>query len=382
MEMTSPISSLPPPPPIEERVAELHARLRAELPGVSRIALAVYDSQTDLLKTFASSNVGDNPLRRHEARLGDLESLLQLSKTGKGRVIQDLSVLDESSSLHSQVISQRYGSSYTKPLFEGDHLRGFLFYDADNKGYFTESVVHRLHVFSDLAALLLSSTLFPARMLKSAVHAASHVSHTRDPETGAHLERMARYARTIALELAEAHELSSAYIEHLLTFAPLHDVGKVGVPDAVLLKPGRLTDEEFVIMRSHVDKGVELIDELLDSLGIRALPYVGMLRNIILCHHEAYNGSGYPHHRVGDEIPLEARIVTVADVFDALTSKRPYKEAWPVERARDYMRENAGELFDPQCVAALESAWPRIMEIRDTFPDAGHALREGYTAEV
>ena len=193
---------------------------------------------------------------------------------------------------------------------------------------------------------------------------------------------MARYARTIANELAESHSLSSAFIEHLLVFAPLHDVGKVGVPDSVLLKPGRLTDEEMVIMRGHVDKGVEMIDGLLDSIGLEAVPYVGMLRNIIQGHHESWDGSGYPRGIAGHDIPIEARIVTVADVFDALTSQRPYKEAWPLEEARDYLRKNAGVRFDPECVAALERAWPRLLEIRATFPDDVYSLREGYSADV
>lgn len=377
------VSTLPPPPPIETRVAELHRNLREQLPGIARVAIAVYDSKTDLLKTFSASDVGgDNPLPHHQAQLADIASLSELARTRSDRVLNDLSVLEDSKTLHSQVVTELFGSSYTRPLFEGSHLRGFLFYDAAEKGYFTPAVVQRLQVFSDLAGLLLASALYPARLLQSAIHAATHVSHTRDPETGAHLERMARYSRCVALELAGSHGLSAAYIEHLLTFAPLHDVGKVAVPDAILLKPGRLEPEEFATMRTHVDKGVEMIDSLLDSLGLVALPYVEMLRNIILCHHEAWDGSGYPHGRVGDEIPLEARIVTVADVFDALTSRRPYKEAWPVERAREFVHEQSGQLFDPACVEAFERAWHDLMDIRSRFPDDTYGMREGYTLDV
>ncbi|MCB1131259.1 MAG: HD domain-containing protein, partial [Verrucomicrobiae bacterium] len=267
----------------------------------------VYDSKTDLLKTFAASDYErDNPLPHHEAKLASIPSLRELVETRRDRVIDDLRVLEDSPTLHSQVVTQHFRSSYTKPLFEGTHLRGFLFFDSPEPAYFTAGVVERLQIFSDLAALLLAMALHPARLLQSALYAATHVSHTRDPETGAHLERMARYARTIANELAESHSLSSAFIEHLLVFAPLHDVGKVGVPDSVLLKPGRLTDEEMVIMRGHVDKGVEMIDGLLDSIGLEAVPYVGMLRNIIQGHHESWDGSGYPRGIAGHDIPIEA----------------------------------------------------------------------------
>jgi len=373
-------SSVPPPPPIEQRLAELHAQLREDMPAIVRVAIAVYDSQTDLLKTFTSSDVDKSPLGMHEAKLHTVPSLQQLAESRADRVINDLGALSDSTTVHSQAIAGSYASSYTRPLYDGSHLRGFLFYDANEKDYFSPITVHRLQVFSDLIALLLSSTFFPARMLRSAVHAATYVSHTRDPETGAHLERMARYARLIALELNDTHNLGAAFIEHLLTFAPLHDVGKVGVPDAVLLKSGPLTPEEFIVMRSHVDKGVQLIDELLESLGMRALPHVDMLRNIIQCHHEAWDGSGYPHGRIGEQIPIEARIVTVADVFDALTSDRPYKGPWTIRRTLDYVADQSGKLFDPQCVAALQRTLPAVEEVRAAFPDTRIHVREGYTS--
>lgn len=373
---------MPPPPPIEDRLAELHQQLREEMPAIVRIAIAVYDSKTDLLKTFTSSDVVDSPLTMHEAKLQSVPSLQELAETRSDRIINDLTVLADASTVHSQAVSSAYASSYTRPLFDGRHLRGFLFYDADTKDYFSPAAVHRLQIFSDLVSLLLTSTFFPARMLRSAVHAATYVSHTRDPETGAHLERMARYARLVALELRESHELGPAFIEHLLTFAPLHDVGKVGVPDAVLLKTGPLTDDEFLVMRSHVTKGVALIDELLESLGMLSLPHVGMLRNIILCHHEAWDGSGYPEGRIEREIPIEARIVTVADVFDALTSDRPYKRPWSIHETLRYFEQQSGRLFDPDCVAALLRVLPAVEEIRAAFPDRRLNVREGYSAEL
>jgi len=174
----------------------------------------------------------------------------------------------------------------------------------------------------------------------------------RDSGTGVHLLRMSHYAEV----LAEAVGMSEEETETLTLAAPLHDIGKIGVPDAVLLKRGGLTEDEFAVMRRHPLTGYDI---LRDSQS----RFVQMGATIALRHHERWDGSGYPDGLKGEEIPLAARIVTVADVFDALTSERPYKRAWPAEEAFAYMKDNSGTLFDPLCVTALLDNQPRILEI-------------------
>ena len=174
----------------------------------------------------------------------------------------------------------------------------------------------------------------------------------RDSGTGVHLLRMSHYAEV----LAEAVGMSEEETEILTLAAPLHDIGKIGVPDAVLLKRGGLTEEEFSVMRRHPLTGFDI---LRDSQS----RFVQMGATIALRHHERWDGSGYPDGLKGEEIPLAARIVTVADVFDALTSERPYKRAWPAEEAFAYIQANSGTLFDPLCVKALLDNQPRILEI-------------------
>ena len=174
----------------------------------------------------------------------------------------------------------------------------------------------------------------------------------RDSGTGVHLLRMAHYVEM----LAEALGVPDDEVAILTSAAPLHDIGKIGVPDGVLLKKGGLTDEEFTVMRRHPLIGHDI---LRDSES----RFVQMGALIALRHHERWDGSGYPDGLRGDEIPLPARIVAVADVFDALTSERPYKRAWPVEEALDYMRANRGTLFDPACVDALLNNQSRILGI-------------------
>lgn len=174
----------------------------------------------------------------------------------------------------------------------------------------------------------------------------------RDRGTGVHLLRMSHYAEAIA----EGLGLPEEEVRTLVSAAPLHDIGKVGIPDAVLLKRGSLTEEEFAVMRRHPLIGYEI---LRDSQS----RFVQMGALIALRHHERWDGSGYPDGLKGEEIPLPARIVAAADVFDALTSERPYKRAWRSDEALDYMSAHRGTLFDPRCVDVLFSHQARILEI-------------------
>lgn len=186
----------------------------------------------------------------------------------------------------------------------------------------------------------------------------SKAAEYRDPETGAHILRMANYSQVIGRNLG----LSEADQTLLLDAAPMHDIGKVGTPDHILLKPGRLDPEEMEIMRQHAAIGYEILkgspSPLLQKAAI-----------IALSHHEKVDGSGYPGGLKGEDIPLDGRIVAVADVFDALTSERPYKKAWPVEDAVKFMHENSGSHFDPACIDAFFHNWDEIMEIKNRFQD-------------
>jgi HD-GYP domain-containing protein (c-di-GMP phosphodiesterase class II) len=210
------------------------------------------------------------------------------------------------------------------------------------------------------------------RMMHAAVKVIRSVSSARDEETGSHLARMAQYARMIAEKMAAKHGMSDEFVEFVFQFAPLHDVGKVAVPDSILLKPGRLTEDEFVIMRSHVAKGVDIIDLMMRDFGLKSMPHAELLRNIVAFHHEALDGSGYPYGRKGDEIPVEARICAVADVFDALTSVRPYKKAWTNEEALALLAREAGIKFDPDCVAVMVENLDTIADIQGRFGETAY----------
>ena len=175
----------------------------------------------------------------------------------------------------------------------------------------------------------------------------------KDNETGLHVIRMSHFSQLLAL----AAGCSPAWAEDLLNAAPMHDVGKIGIPDAVLRKPGPLDADEWATMRRHPEIGAEIIGEYPSGV-------LQLAREIALAHHEKWDGSGYPRGLAGEAIPLSARIVAIADVFDALTTRRPYKEPWPVQDALDHIAAQAGKHFDPALVALFAPLLPQLLEIR------------------
>jgi putative two-component system response regulator len=187
----------------------------------------------------------------------------------------------------------------------------------------------------------------------------------RDNETGMHVIRVAHFCRL----LGEASRMNEEDLDLLFNAAPMHDIGKIGIRDHVLLKPDKLDDGEIKIMRQHVPFGAEIIGEHADRL-------LSMARLIALTHHEKWDGTGYHRGLKGEEIPLVGRITSIADVFDALTSVRPYKKAWPVEDAVKLIQREAGTSFDPELVPKFVALLPQILAIREKYSDApqvGHA---------
>jgi HD-GYP domain-containing protein (c-di-GMP phosphodiesterase class II) len=370
--------------PVGNQLSRLHHDLRSDYPGVERLAIALYDAETHRLRTFAHSTVGETPLTRYEMPLAEMPYLEAMAREGSSRVIDDLAGWPGADHEHTRRLLDRgYRASLTSPLFEDGALVGFLFYDSAQAAYFDELRTRRLGVYTQLAATIVTGVLSRIRMLRAAVRATRRIGGLRDEETGAHLERMSRYARLIALGLAVGRSLDDEYIAFLTQFAPLHDIGKIGIPDRILLKPERLDPAEFSEMQKHVEIGKKIIDLLAEEFGLTTMPHVTMLRNLVLYHHEADDGSGYPNGLAGHRIPLEARIVRVADVFDALTSERPYKKAWTVENALTFLSGIGRSRFDTECVSSLAAHRAEVAALRDHFVDAaagnGH---EGYSSDL
>jgi len=186
----------------------------------------------------------------------------------------------------------------------------------------------------------------------------------KDNETGLHVIRMSHYSRILA-EAAGSNETNA---QMLMLAAPMHDIGKIGIPDSILRKPGKLTVEEFEIMKTHCDIGAKIIGQD-DSDLLR------MARIVALSHHERWDGKGYPRGLEKEKIPRVGRIVAIADVFDALTSERPYKAAWPLERAVQHLKDGAGTHFDPELVPLFLDNLPQVLEVKRQY-------EEGSTTEA
>ena len=184
----------------------------------------------------------------------------------------------------------------------------------------------------------------------------------RDNETGLHVIRMSYYSRLIA----RAYTQDDSWSELILNAAPMHDIGKIGIPDSILLKPGKLTEEEFAVMRKHPEMGAGII-------GDHSSELMKMAKEIALSHHEKWDGTGYPHRLSGDATPISGRIAAIADVFDALTTARPYKHAWSVADAVAEINRLQGIHFDPELVPVFHEVLPEILDIKEQYDEPGRA---------
>lgn len=181
----------------------------------------------------------------------------------------------------------------------------------------------------------------------------------KDNETGMHVQRMSHYTKLLAL----AAGMDEEQADELRMAATMHDIGKIAIPDHILLKPGKLDVDEFTHMKRHAEIGASILDEPRSSL-------IALARTIAITHHEKWDGSGYPNGLSGENIPIEGRLAAIADVFDALTSERPYKKAWPVQEAIDFLQSQAGLHFDPELVPLFVDLLPQVLTIKERFKES------------
>lgn len=204
-----------------------------------------------------------------------------------------------------------------------------------------------------------------------ALFSLAKLAESKDTDTGNHLERIRLYSKVLGQEICRMQSEASLkpnMPEMLYQTSPLHDIGKVGIPDLILLKPAALSDQEWALMKSHAEIGARTLDEVLQKFP--NAEYLRIARDIAWCHHERWDGSGYPRGLKGDEIPIEAQIVSIADVYDAVTMKRVYKNAIPHDIARGIITEGSSTQFSPKLVEAFLNVEERFSEIRKTYDDA------------
>lgn len=355
---------------LSEKVSYLHKIACQRFESIDRLAMAKYDPSTDVLRTYVASVKDENPLAFYEVKLSTVPSLLKLVEARETRIVNDLGKVYGGQSFHSRrIIGQGFRSSYTIPQFNDGQFIGMLFFNSYRPDAFNDTNLTYLDMIAHLLTVLLATDLNQVTTLRGAMRTATQLTGQRDPETGMHLERMSRYSRLIARKLGPSHSIDDEFADRILQHAPLHDVGKIAIPDRILLKPGPLTPEEFTQMKTHTTKGREIIDTMLQNFRIRCDQDASIIRNIVAYHHENMDGNGYPEGLQGRNIPIEARIVAVGDVFDALTSVRPYKAAWSNDRAFAELERMSRFKLDPDAVAAMLDSEDEILKIQSHFAD-------------
>ncbi len=316
--------------------------------------------------------VTENLLNKgYEVKGSSLEKILN---SGEARVINDLQLYSEINPPKEYtkiILNAGIRSSITLPLNINNRHIGLIFFSSTEKNIYREEHIKFLSVLANSISICFDKNIFFDDLLYSSILALAKLAEARDEDTGEHLERMKKYARLIAELLFEnskySHEISADYIHNIERFSPMHDIGKVGIKDGILLKPGKLTMEEFEEMKTHASFGASVLKAAERNISKSGRSLFRMGIEIAEGHHEKWDGSGYPNGKAGENIPLSARIVTVADVFDALTSRRPYKEPFSFEASFEMIAEGSGKHFDPEIVRVFTNNKTRIYQLYKSF---------------
>ncbi len=300
---------------------------------------------------------------------------------------------DDPASMHAQAFSEEYlvhvddlanqpgvkpldpglASALVVPLISARGPVGVFDFGSRTRGTFNSAEIRMCTMLVDQMAYSLENLRLLGELSSSrdaVIRGMALLAEIRDSHIAGHLNRICAYARHLS-EMLQGRpgfqEVTPAFIDMISRAAALHDVGKVGIPDSILLKPGKLTAAEFGVMKSHTVMGAELLEGLMQEYGKYEMIIMGA--EVARGHHEWWNGAGYPHGAMERDIPLAARIVAICDVYDALTSRRVYKDAWTPEETFAAMRENSGKQFDPELLDLFFSQTRELHAIRKRYPD-------------
>ena len=330
-----------------------------KLTGSQRISLMLKEDDGKHLRCVQA--VGIDPEIVGKIRVKAVDGIAgQVFTSGKTFVARAYGEYAESEA-HKRYATQSFLSTplVSTSLVTQDETLGVLnVTDREDGQPFSQDEIDCIRSIADSAAIAIRNVQQRQRLRESVkvlLLTVGRLAEYRDEETGDHLERVANYARILAEELRRssglAESITPEFVEDIHLAAPLHDIGKVGIPDEILTKPGKLTDEEFQIMKTHTDIGRRTLEFALSGTG--PSPMLQMCVDIAYGHHEKYNGTGYPRRITGEEIPLSARIIALVDAYDAMTSHRRYSRARSHEEAVEIAREESGKHFDPHIVEAF-----------------------------
>lgn len=343
----------------------------------SHIGIALLKDNGKVLE--ASFGVSDPALDNLPKKLVGLSaevsktSLERIVTDGTPRIINDLESFTNNKKADYNIILLEAGikSSITLPLKVNNKPIGIIFFSNINKDIYKEEHIEFLKILANSISISLNKNIFIDEMLYSTLLALTKMAEARDEDTADHIDRMSAYSVKITEALVNDNlycdQMTVSFMRDIERFSPMHDIGKVGVKDGILLKPGKLTEDEYEEMKKHVAYGVEVLKTAESNIAKQSYSMFKMGIEIVEGHHEWWDGSGYPYKKSGYEIPLSARIVAVADVFDALTSKRPYKKAYGFEESFNYILEGSGNHFDPAIINSFNKHKEEIYELYNIF---------------
>lgn len=351
---------------IESFTDKLYSGLRVLL-KIDRLAFALFDKgliKAEFAKSTANKVYLKPPFIQHYLK----SSLRNIVKNQKPRIINDLETYyasNKNSLATELLLKEGMLSSYTFPLISGDRCEGFMFLNSKRKDAFSPESSESLEIIGKFLSMTFSKIVLTNKAILNTISGFTELSEKRDNETGLHMKRIALYSKAICEDLKIDYKKTKEIFEQ----SPLHDIGKVGILDNILLKPGKLTTEEFESMKKHPIIGYSVLNTIEIPHKYEGCDVFKTGEEIIRHHHEKWDGSGYPDRLKGEEIPIAARIVAIADVFDALTSKRPYKEPFSIEESFEIIKKSSGSHFDPEIVNAFFNAEDKIRCVSNDYKE-------------
>ncbi len=358
---------------LDTTIQELYSIISKEM-VCDRLALAFLNKNGKITSESVYTSYDKVLLEAGYSSEIDDSTLSNVKHSSEPRVINDLEkyILTKYPSQATHLIYQEgIRSSITYPILFHEKCVGFLFISSINKNVYQNEQI----AFGKRVMALLKHKLYIEYILQDIIAQTSNsfvkLMDLKDNETSMHIKRMSHYSYIIAKKYMDKYkDITPKYVREIFWFSPLHDIGKVGIPDNILLKPGSLDNDEWNTMKKHVDIGEEVIEEMNDNLSeYFSLPAMQTAVEIIKGHHEKYDGNGYPRGIMGDDIPLSGRIVSLADVFDALTSIRPYKKAFTIDDTLHLLENEMKDNFDPKVYSCFKESLEDILIIYNKYKE-------------
>ncbi|MGE5474907.1 MAG: HD domain-containing phosphohydrolase [Ignavibacteriales bacterium] len=342
----------------------------------NRIGIGLIDKSTGTIYCQAVHSDNENILKSGYTLHLKETSLTDVIASGKPRIIEDLREYYKAKP-HSKstklLLQEGILSSITLPLYVNNNSIGTVFFSSYSPNVYRKEHIEFLEQIASFLALSIEKNILINDLILISITGLAKLVESKDSETGLHIERIRNYSEIIARQLSKSESykdiLTDHYIQEISDFAPIHDIGKVGIADGILLKPARLSPEEFEVMKKHTIIGADVLRKSGNNIMKKDKHYFSTAIDIALGHHEKVNGKGYPFGIKGDQIPISAKIVAIADVFDALTSRRVYKEPVALKASYDIIASEAGESFDKDVVSAFLKCEKQITSIYSQYQE-------------